>query len=274
LPATIDLGFSGNATLTDDYIHSGVQIVIAAGTTSGTVTITAEEDLLDENDESVIVTVVGVTDGVESGEQQVAITIIDNDGPAWQNSILHTDVNDDGVVAPIDVLQIINFLNDHGPQLLRNPPAVNPPPFLDVNGDGSVAPIDALIVINHLNRGAEGEAVRSALLTLGTGQPTDVADFPPSVRYGQTTTSRSDESVPVLDATEIKTRFESQPIPYDQLQLLRSGDWEDLSESPPILTSDDYWLELLGRRAVNSSPQELSLGRVAKRHKAFGDGDR
>jgi hypothetical protein len=80
LPVTVDLAFSGTATLTDDYTRSGVQITIPAGSTTGTVTVTAVQDALSEGDETVIVDITGVTNGTENGVQQATTTIVDDEG--------------------------------------------------------------------------------------------------------------------------------------------------------------------------------------------------
>ncbi|OVE82769.1 hypothetical protein BVY03_00165 [bacterium K02(2017)] len=77
---TIDLGLTGSATNTTDYTPSAVQIVIAAGLT-GSVTLTGVDDALDEINETVIVDITGVTNGSESGTQQVTATITDDDAP-------------------------------------------------------------------------------------------------------------------------------------------------------------------------------------------------
>jgi hypothetical protein len=70
----------------------------------------------------------------------------------WQNPANHLDVNNDGWVTPIDVLQVVNSLNLLGARVLgAGDPA---PPFLDTSGDGQLAPGDALIVVNELNRRA------------------------------------------------------------------------------------------------------------------------
>jgi hypothetical protein len=70
------------------------------------------------------------------------------------------DVDQSGIVVPLDALIVINDLNRNGPRQLPNPP-VNPPPpppFLDTNGDGFVTAQDVLVIINFLNSGAgEGE---------------------------------------------------------------------------------------------------------------------
>ena len=55
---TVDLGFSGHGR--GERLHaSGVQIVIAAGSTSGSVTLTAVQDALDEADETIVVDIAG-----------------------------------------------------------------------------------------------------------------------------------------------------------------------------------------------------------------------
>jgi len=71
----------------------------------------------------------------------------------WQNPSDRFDVNNDGVVTPLDVLIVVNDLNAHSPRELPFPPlaAQTPPPYLDVSGDGFCQPLDALQVINLLN---------------------------------------------------------------------------------------------------------------------------
>jgi CSLREA domain-containing protein len=78
-PVTIELAFTGTAKLTSDYTRTGNQIVIPAGQTSGSVTVTAVQDTLIESDESIIVDISGVTNATEATSQQVTITITDDD---------------------------------------------------------------------------------------------------------------------------------------------------------------------------------------------------
>src|SRR5439155_413188 len=47
LTVTVNLGFSGTATLTADYTRSATSIVIPAGSTNGSMTLTAVQDTLD-----------------------------------------------------------------------------------------------------------------------------------------------------------------------------------------------------------------------------------
>ena len=78
---TVDLNFSGTATNVSDYDRSSTQIVIPAGSATGTVTLTAAQDTLDETNETISVDITGVTNGVESGTQQITATINDDDLP-------------------------------------------------------------------------------------------------------------------------------------------------------------------------------------------------
>ncbi len=68
----------------------------------------------------------------------------------WHNENLPEDVNNDGVVSPLDALHVINELNQHGSYEL---PESKPDGKMqiDVNGDGWLSPADAIQVINALN---------------------------------------------------------------------------------------------------------------------------
>jgi hypothetical protein len=91
------------------------------------------------------------------------------------------DVTGDGFVSPIDVLQIVNYINAGFPSRPPLPPTAVPP-YLDVNGDGFINALDVLEVVDEINRnlnggrGGEGESAddsdlwipASALATRGT----------------------------------------------------------------------------------------------------------
>ncbi|QDS88043.1 Cadherin domain protein [Rosistilla ulvae] len=76
---------------------------------------------------------------------------------AWQNPGDRFDVNDDGSVAPIDAVIILNYLNRYGAQTV--PEGQAPPHYLDVDGDSIIRPIDALQVLNYLNSNPSRTAV-------------------------------------------------------------------------------------------------------------------
>jgi len=76
----INLGYTGTAG-GDDYTTSGAVITIPAGNLTGAAIITGVDDILDEENETVIVDIASVTNGDESGTQQVTATITDDDAP-------------------------------------------------------------------------------------------------------------------------------------------------------------------------------------------------
>ncbi|MEZ6089955.1 MAG: S8 family serine peptidase, partial [Pirellulaceae bacterium] len=75
LPVTVDLGFTGTATLTDDFARSGIQLVIPAGGTTGSVTVTAAEDTTVDPNETIVVDILNVANGTEDAVQQATTTI-------------------------------------------------------------------------------------------------------------------------------------------------------------------------------------------------------
>ncbi len=76
---TIGVSILCTAEINTDFTLSPTTIVIAAGNTSGTATITALQDLADESDESVIVDIVSCVNAFENGVQQVTSLIVDDD---------------------------------------------------------------------------------------------------------------------------------------------------------------------------------------------------
>ena len=88
---TVTLAYSGTATPADDYTNSGAEIVIAAGDTTGSVTVTAVDDEVDDDDETVVVDIDAVTGANEDGDQQVTVTITDDDDAALPTVALSVD---------------------------------------------------------------------------------------------------------------------------------------------------------------------------------------
>jgi len=76
------------------------------------------------------------------------------EGSFRQNGLLPMDVNNDGVVTPLDALLIINQISQiqtsgEGESSSNGTPSAF---FTDVNGDGQITPLDALLVVNYLSR--------------------------------------------------------------------------------------------------------------------------
>jgi hypothetical protein len=89
----------------------------------------------------------------------------------WQNPKEPLDTNDDGSVAPTDVLLGVNVLNSRGAVALRDNDLTRGGKrvYLDCNGDAHHAPGDILMVVNHLNTGeTDPEGTEKATATAAT----------------------------------------------------------------------------------------------------------
>ncbi|WP_186756552.1 MBG domain-containing protein [Echinicola salinicaeni] len=79
-PVTVNLGFSGTAIGSGlDYSVSGTSITINPGNTTGVINLTNLPDAVYEGNETIIIDINSVTNGVENGVQQQTFTIIDDD---------------------------------------------------------------------------------------------------------------------------------------------------------------------------------------------------
>jgi len=107
---TVDLGFTGTATIGVDYAPSSPRIVISAGQLAGAATITAVQDSLEEADETVIVEITNVINGIELGNQTQTATIIDDDS---SSRLLVTSLEpiSTGFVAQFNTELDVNALN-------------------------------------------------------------------------------------------------------------------------------------------------------------------
>ena len=81
---SVSLNFSGTSS-SSDYTISSRSIIVASGSASGEITITAKQDSDEEGDETIVVDIEDVTGfGYESGTQQVTITIkYDDEKDNW-----------------------------------------------------------------------------------------------------------------------------------------------------------------------------------------------
>ncbi len=74
----VNLSYSGTSNRGDDYSASN-SISIPAGNTTGTALINALQDSLDEDNESIVVDINNVINGIESGTQRITATLTDDD---------------------------------------------------------------------------------------------------------------------------------------------------------------------------------------------------
>jgi len=81
------------------------------------------------------------------------------EGEALQNALLPADVNNDGLVTPIDALLILNQINAVRSGATGEAASnLASSLYSDVNGDGHVTPLDALHVLTHMGAARRGEA--------------------------------------------------------------------------------------------------------------------
>lgn len=86
---------------------------------------------------------VGIFEQLESRRVMVA---------SWQNPAIACDVDNSGLVAPVDALILINSINLNGTRVLTGAATNQASHFYDVNGDNSISALDVLVVINAINR--------------------------------------------------------------------------------------------------------------------------
>ena len=105
---TIPITVEGTATGTDDYTLSASSVMFptsGAGATVQTLTITAVDDIIDDNDETIILSVdaSSITGVAAGGTTSVTVTITDDDTPAVSFASGSTTVAEDGSAQTITV---------------------------------------------------------------------------------------------------------------------------------------------------------------------------
>lgn len=109
---------------------------------------------------------------------------VEQRGHGLHNAAAPIDINDDGLLAPIDALLVINFINSSPATYLPNRvPSEMDGMLFDVTGDRWVTPQDALIVVNDLNDGGDAEVERRLVATddyFSRTLPATATEFPVS----------------------------------------------------------------------------------------------
>lgn len=88
---TVNLAFSGTATFGLDYSVSGSQIIVPAGSLSGSVQITAIQDNIVEGDESIIVSFASLSEATRLDTTTLTIIISDDDKDSDQDGLPDSD---------------------------------------------------------------------------------------------------------------------------------------------------------------------------------------
>ncbi len=123
------------------------QVTIEDGQASASVTVSIDDDLEREFDETFVVFA-----STEGATGALLLNLVDDDTGDWTNKFLPEDINGDRLVTPLDALLLVNFLNGDDEPLLATRPPLLPRAYLDADGNGFVSPTDVLWVINYLNR--------------------------------------------------------------------------------------------------------------------------
>jgi large repetitive protein len=157
----------------------------------------------------------------------------------YTNQRNRLDVSGDGAISPIDVLQVVNYINFStggvgGP--LPFPPTTSGPPFLDVDGDGFVGPLDALAIINFINsRPASG----------GEGEGADTASYDTWVAAPATNSTPHSSSAP-LPSTSASNSTSTSSTSSE-------------SSSRSVQSLDDYLATLTGEIGPTLATEELDF---------------
>lgn len=104
---------SGNASVGDDYLVSASPLVIPVGYTQGSIQVQINDDVLDEDDELVVITMGDIVEGIKSSPNVHTIQIVDNDSPPEVNFIgSHVDSVEDGEAISISVNLSLTSVHD------------------------------------------------------------------------------------------------------------------------------------------------------------------
>jgi uncharacterized delta-60 repeat protein len=139
----------GTALAGQDYTAQSSTLTFAPGSTTAAITVAILGNLYAEPAKSFFVNLTNPS-GAFANPSQATGTIQNNNAATWFNPVDAFDVNGDGLVSPIDALDIINRLNSVGGGTLPAAP-IGAHDFYDTNADGVCSPLDALKVINFLN---------------------------------------------------------------------------------------------------------------------------
>ncbi|OVE82582.1 hypothetical protein BVY04_00655 [bacterium M21] len=234
LDVTVNLTYSGSATGSGtDYTASASSILITAGNTTGTVTVTAAQDVLVEGNETVIVDIDSITNGTEDGVQQQTVTITDDDsGPIVSLSVDNSTINETGGVATFTATMTATSVDDVTVNLAFSGTATGS--GTDYTLSGSSIVITAGNTTGTVTATASNEGVSEGDETIVV----DIASVTNGTEDGvqqQTVTITDGDSLPVvtLDSggdfdeggTEILTAYLSTVSGYDVIvNLVYSGE--------------------------------------------------
>jgi len=167
-PITVALAFSGSATENQDYTPANTSLVIPAGSDHAETVVTALDDAIAEGAESVVVAIDSVASAsgqyAEDGDQQVSVTITDDDSGAGDFTGGPGGTGD----GKVDYNDLVFFIGCYGTSAGDG----NYDARCDLDGDGDVDYYDLVQFIgvygtDYNGRGARGP-VRSEAVARAT----------------------------------------------------------------------------------------------------------
>jgi hypothetical protein len=191
-----------------------------------------------------------VTDnrGGVSNAALVSITVTDIPEP-WHNKARPLDVDNDGVLSPVDAVLIINQINARGAGALPTPAPGNPPTeFVDVDGDNFLTPVDVQLVINAINAGVsvggEGEPDELEMPIASRAEPLR-NDAPALVE-------EAIQSAPASDLDEPLAAF------WNDFATLTNATVSTMALPPAVVHDILAFWDWLGRHSATEKSTELA----------------
>ncbi len=157
------------ATLTRQVADISASHIVQLTSTDPTAATVPDRVTIPANQMSVRFEILSVDDTVVDGPQITTIIasangfvstskfiVVEDNERSFYNATRPLDVDNNGIIEPIDALYVINALNQLGVGPILNLEAVFPgdPLYVNTNNDDILSPLDALNVINSLNGGS------------------------------------------------------------------------------------------------------------------------
>jgi len=238
---TIDIANSGANTLTLDQ-----QEVLNMSDASDTMYAISDSDDTVNIGDGWELTGTQVENGrffrvVEQGDAKLLLN-----GPHhWQNPADVYDVNTNGGVSTLDVLETVFYINTHPNDLVLPDPLVTPPAnFYDVNGDDLCSSLDVLMTITYINSvlsgSNEGEAVERLVPFMKEAPSSALVSFP--IVLSPTIVGKHTVIIPEFAGVRSTTYERAIPIPPangDTWSGLSSGAVQTGSATPSFVWDEE-----------------------------------
>src|SRR5262249_2429974 len=117
----VSLAFTGSAANPADYRRSADSLLIRAGQTSASLTLTGVDDALAEGPETTAVDISAVANAVELGNQQATATIPDDDTAPVRPTVIRVDPRANATTAPTTTSVSATFDQEIDPASVAGP---------------------------------------------------------------------------------------------------------------------------------------------------------